>query len=619
MSKLNKLSKDIENYPEFFYVLGAFEGDGYFNIKHGKVQIGVIDIDFLEEIKRIFNKYSPETRIKIVKHTEAKNNSKSQMRINLCCVEFFNRGYHKLIPRTLEEKRYYLKGLMDAEGSVGRVHREIKSKNGNIYNGKDKWLRLSQKDTNKLNLWASWLNEFGVEINKLYRDDGRSYLDIRKNESIKNYYKEIGFAITRKQKKLKEIVVNLKKSPLSEEDAKKVIDIYTKTNFSATLIGKMFDRTKFAITRRLKFNNIWINKDLKQISAKDIDIAEGILGRELDFKIPNHMLLKYDVKNINTSKIKSIIFDEEEEFVDLETREYSNFFLDNGILSHNSTIATQVGYFCAWLIAGGEMDLRRDSESNKFINPVVTKKPIKSLNFTLKNLAFSPEDLMRLGRTLPKNSVIVYDEGRTGLDAKTTMSALNRMLEDFFQECGQYNHVILIVLPDFFKLHSDYAVSRSYFLIDVFLDENFSRGYFNFYNEVQKDFLYNHGKKKLGILSKYNAGYSSFSGRFTSWFPFEKKKYDLLKRLALKKKELTGRRTKIKEQRDALMSMYKEETEDTLVGVAKKMTEALGKTVGQDVIKHGIQDYRIYLEKKEEYDELMKEQDEYDDLDEKKE
>ncbi len=284
-----------------------------------------------------------------------------------------------------------------------------------------------------------------------------------------------------------------------------------------------------------------------------------------------------------------------------------------------STIAGQIGFFCAWLIAGGEMDLRREEDSNKFINPVVIKTPTKPLNFSLKNLAFSPEDLMRLGRELPTNSVIIYDEGRTGLDAKTTMSTLNRMLEDFFQECGQYNHVILIVLPDFFKLHADYAVSRSYFLIDVFLDENFNRGYFNFYNETQKDFLYHHGKKRLGILSKYSASYPSFSGRFSNWFPFDRKKYNLLKRLALKKKELTARRTKIKEQRDALMSLYKDETQKTLVGVAEKMSEALGKKIGPDVVKHAIQDYRIYLEKKEEYDGLMKEQSEYDDLDEKEE
>ena len=186
---------------------------------------------------------------------------------------------------------------------------------------------------------------------------------------------------------------------------------------------------------------------------------------------------------------------------------------------------------------------------------------------------------MRLGRSLPMNSVIIYDEGRTGLDAKTTMTTLNKMLEDFFQECGVFNHVILIVLPDFFKLHADYACSRSYFLIDVFLDESFNRGYFNFYNEVQKDFLYNHGKKKLGVISKYTAGYPSFSGYFSKWFPFDKKKYDTLKKLALKKKELTARRTKIKEQRDALISLYKEDGNYTLKEVSNKMTKALKKTI----------------------------------------
>lgn len=285
-----------------------------------------------------------------------------------------------------------------------------------------------------------------------------------------------------------------------------------------------------------------------------------------------------------------------------------------------STIAAQVGYYCAWLIAGGVQDLSRDEETGKFIHKNrIIKKPTRPLNFTLKNLAFAPEDLMRLGRTLPKNSVIIYDEGRTGLDAKTTMTSLNRMLEDFFQECGQYNHVILIVLPDFFKLHADYAVSRSYFLIDVLLDGSFNRGYFNFYNERQKDFLYNHGKKKLGNIARYTAGYPSFSGKFSGWFPFEKKKYDTLKKIALKKKELSARRTKIKEQRDALMSLYKEETEYTLKDIAEKMSESLKKKVGPDVVKHGIQDHRIYLEKKEEYDELMKEQQEYDDSDEKEE
>jgi len=282
-----------------------------------------------------------------------------------------------------------------------------------------------------------------------------------------------------------------------------------------------------------------------------------------------------------------------------------------------STIGSQVGYYCAWLLAGGRMELIRGEKGN-FVNPRIVKLPERKIRFSLKNYAFAPEDLMRLGRTLPKNSVIVYDEGRTGLDAKTSMTSLNRLLEDFFQECGQYNHVILIILPDFFKLHMDYAVSRSYFLIDVFLDDNFNRGFFNFYNETQKDFLYNHGKKRLGIMAKYNAGYASFSGRFTGWFPFDKEDYSNLKRLALKKKEMGQQRARIKEQRDALVFMYKADMESTLIETAERLSEVIKKKIGKDTIDHALQDYRTYLEKKDEYDKLMVEQSEFDEEEEKK-
>jgi len=278
-----------------------------------------------------------------------------------------------------------------------------------------------------------------------------------------------------------------------------------------------------------------------------------------------------------------------------------------------STIASQVGAYCAWLIAGGKMNLERNEEG-KFIlesKIKVTKSPNKPLNFSLKNYAFAPNDLMRLGRTLPKNSVIIYDEGRTGLDAKTTMTSLNRLLEDFFQECGQYNHVILIVLPDFFKLHADYAVCRSYFLIDVFLDQNFNRGFFNFFNEIQKDRLYNFGKKRVGIFSKYTAASPSFNGRFSSWIPFDKEKYANLKKLALKEKEIGQVRTKMKEQRDALMYLYKKETNCSLKELSEKLSVALKKVVGPDTFKHGIEDYKTYLEKKAEYDGLIKDLQKY--------
>jgi len=51
------------------------------------------------------------------------------MRINLCCREFFKKGYQFLLPKTREEKRNYLRGLMDAEGSVGVTIRKVRKSN----------------------------------------------------------------------------------------------------------------------------------------------------------------------------------------------------------------------------------------------------------------------------------------------------------------------------------------------------------------------------------------------------------------------------------------------------------------------------------------------------------
>lgn len=287
-----------------------------------------------------------------------------------------------------------------------------------------------------------------------------------------------------------------------------------------------------------------------------------------------------------------------------------------GIVSGHGKVRTgksimggQIGYYVAWLLAGGEMDLRRDPDSGKFIDVKVTKKPDKPLKFSLNNLVFSPEELMEKGRNLPKNSVIIYDEGRSGLDSKSAMTSLNKMLEDFFQECGVYGHVIIIILPNFFKLHEDYSVSRSIFLVDVFHDKNWNRGFFNFYNEQQKEKLFFFGRKRVGITARYQAAHPSFYGKFVDWSPFDRSEYNMLKKIALKKKEMGIRSVKIKEQRDALIHMYKYDMDETMVGLAERLSEVLKKKVGVEVVNHALKDHRAYLEKKEELEMMSEEVD----------
>lgn len=253
-----------------------------------------------------------------------------------------------------------------------------------------------------------------------------------------------------------------------------------------------------------------------------------------------------------------------------------------------STIAQQIAYFIAWLIAGGTMV--RDKKTNKW---KVGKVPNRFVNFNLKeNIVFSPEGLMKKAAELHskygKHQVIIYDEGRAGLDSASSMQAINRAMQDFFQECGMYGHVIIVVLPNFFKLHEDYAVNRSLFLVDAYADRKMRRGYFNFYNETQKEWLYFMGKKKIGTSLKYSDSRPSFSGRFTQFLPLDKDEYENAKRDALKQKELKNTERRWKKQRDAAIYLLHRIAEMTYDEVSKEMTVACGFVFTPNQVKSAI-------------------------------
>jgi hypothetical protein len=254
-----------------------------------------------------------------------------------------------------------------------------------------------------------------------------------------------------------------------------------------------------------------------------------------------------------------------------------------------STMAQQVAYFIAWLLAGGKMGY--NELTHKWY---IEKLPDRFVNFNLQdNIVFSPEGLMKkaseLFKKYGKNQVIIYDEGRAGLDSASAMQSINRAMQDFFQECGMYGHVIIIVLPNFFKLHEDYAVNRSLFLIDVYADKNLRRGFFNFYNEVQKEWLYFMGKKKIGLSLKYRDSRPSFSGRFTVFLPLDKDKYEDAKREAIKQKELRNTERKWKKQRDAALYLLKKIGEVTCDEISKEMSVICGFTISTKAVEYAIQ------------------------------
>lgn len=243
-----------------------------------------------------------------------------------------------------------------------------------------------------------------------------------------------------------------------------------------------------------------------------------------------------------------------------------------------STMAMQIGYYIAWLLAGGKMKTHFEGKKIIIDERISPKNPVR---FNLKeNVVFSAEDLVktasRLFRKYGKNQIIVYDEGRQGLDSARAMESINKVMVDFFQECGFYNHVILIVLPDFFKLHVDYAVSRSFFLIDCFHTAKYQKGFFNFYNEKQKEYLYFFGKRRLGVSARYTATNESFWGRFYKWLPFPKEDYEKAKMEALEKKAVGRQQKNWKLQRDFLIYYSVREKEATIEDMRRKMKKFVG-------------------------------------------
>jgi len=175
-------------------------------------------------------------------------------------------------------------------------------------------------------------------------------------------------------------------------------------------------------------------------------------------------------------------------------------------------------------------------------------------DFDVKNnICFDSQIMIDNAQKAPKHSVFVYDEAREGLATSKRFSVLQQDLVDFFNECGQLNHIFILILPDFFELQRDLATHRSEFLLNVYRQEyntekyltrrdaefdikrpltKFNRGYFEFYSRKRKQILYFEGKKNCRI---YNPRLAVFRGKYGNNYPideaeYKKKKKDMLER-----------------------------------------------------------------------------------------
>ncbi len=171
-----------------------------------------------------------------------------------------------------------------------------------------------------------------------------------------------------------------------------------------------------------------------------------------------------------------------------------------------STMASHVGSYLTW----------KSNMYNKEKNV-----------FTHDHMVYKAKDLVTTSFRLPKNSVIVLDEGDDLTEH--SMKDTAKELKKFFRKCRQLNQILILILPMFFELPRFYALGRSHCLINVKFKGEFDRGHFDFYGPNKKKELYLKGKRDWN----YNIIRPDFSGRFFKdycFFPDVAKETELYKK-----------------------------------------------------------------------------------------
>ena len=160
------------------------------------------------------------------------------------------------------------------------------------------------------------------------------------------------------------------------------------------------------------------------------------------------------------------------------------------------------------------------------------------------NIVFHGNELIKKGNKLGqeyKRGVLIFDEAGADLEGVKAMKKSTQAVKDYLRECGQYNMLNILCLPEYFDLPKSIATNRSNCLIDCYVtvdkDDMWVRGQFNFFSAPAKKKLYKWGKKE----GDYNASKCDFHGDWDDISVIDKEKYKKMKVEALKTREVVGR------------------------------------------------------------------------------
>lgn len=189
--------------------------------------------------------------------------------------------------------------------------------------------------------------------------------------------------------------------------------------------------------------------------------------------------------------------------------------------------------------------------------------------YNADHVFFDSKEMIKTARGFPQYSIVHFDEARESLNT-TAEREMQRDLINYFAECGQLNHIFVIVLPDFFELKENIAVARSEILLNVYRRSvklikkindrempivRYDRGQCQFFNRTRKQKLYDIAR--VTRRKSYNIVKANYLIDFTNTYPIDEEEYREKKKEYLMryedKKINIGQHNKIMQLRNKLV------------------------------------------------------------------
>ena len=190
-------------------------------------------------------------------------------------------------------------------------------------------------------------------------------------------------------------------------------------------------------------------------------------------------------------------------------------------------------------------------------------------NFSLKDVAFTPEQFIEILRKAKKGDVCIFDEAML-LSSRSSMSVLNKAVILMMSQIRSKNIFVIFNVNSIFDLDKNLPLHRADLLLHVYSEAGKlgTRGRYAVFPSAggKMKLLYILGKK----FYSYARPKSVFQDRFSSYFPLDEKEYEKKKQIAINNfftsKPQVSQHIK---QRNILLRYIKKESDLTNPALAK--------------------------------------------------